>query len=329
MLRPLAFLSRSLARSFARPALSALLLLPAGALAYAGSAPSEQQAHAQPTHATIEQSSPSTEAKPALWLLRDEDTQIYLFGTVHFLRPETQWQNPTIAQAFSSADTLMLEIALDRSDAEMAEKIMPLAMSKGAPPLSQQLSPTDRKAYHQAMEKYGLAPTSFDAFKPWFAATTLSLMPAIQAGFNPNKGVESILSKEAKAENKATAALETVEQQLGYFDMLPANLQIRYLNESVKTLDQSTQMLDDMVSMWVQGRTDELAALINESLETSPELHHLLLDKRNENWAAQLAKRLEQPGRIFVAVGSGHLAGKGSVQEYLAKHGLTVQRIYY
>lgn len=317
MMRPLAFLSHI--------ALPALLLLPATSWA-------TQPAPAETIDGAIidivETTAP-TDAKPGLWLLQDDDTKIYLFGTVHFLRPETQWQNATISNAFASADTLMLEIAMDGDDAAMAQKIMPLALAKGTPPLSQQLSQKDRAAYHQAMTKYGLAPTAFDAFKPWFAATTLSLLPAVQAGFNPNNGVEKILSAQAKGQNKSTAALETVEQQLGYFDMLPSKLQIRYLNESVKTLDQSTQVLDDMVSMWLQGRTEELAALINESLETSPELHHLLLDARNQDWAAKLENRLAQPGTVFVAVGSGHLAGKGSVQEYLAKRGLTADRVAY
>lgn len=312
MMRHLAFLSHI--------ALPALLMLPAMCVA-------SEPAPATTINAV--ESAPPIDAKPGLWLLQDDDTKIYLFGTVHFLRPETQWQNATIRNAFDSADTLMLEIAMDGDDAAMAQKIMPLALAQGSPPLSQQLSQQDRAAYHQAMTKYGLTPTAFDLFKPWFAATTLSLLPAIQAGFNLNNGVEKILSAQAKTQNKATAALETVEQQLGYFDMLPIKLQIRYLNESVKTLDQSTAVLDDMVSMWLQGRTDELAALINEALETSPELHHLLLDARNKDWAEKLENRLTQPGTVFVAVGSGHLAGKGSVQEYLAKRGLSAQRVAY
>ena len=40
-----------------------------------------------------------------------------------------------------------------------------------------------------------------------------------------------------------------------------------------------------------------------------------------------IAKRLEQPGTVFMAVGAGHLAGPGSVQEQLAKHGITSARI--
>lgn len=307
MTRPFAFATRSL--------LPILLLLPAAASAN----------HVD----TAPQTAAPTTAKPGLWVLKDEDTLIYLFGTIHFLKPGSHWQNPTITKAFASADTLMMEIPDSTDQAALAQKILPLAMTKDAPPLSNQLEEGDRAAYHAALAKYGMPATAFDSFKPWFAAITLSLMPAIKAGYDPKHGVETILTAQARMQNKALTALETPEQQLGYFDMLPVPLQIAYLNESVKLLDESAPMLDQMVALWQNGQVDELAAVLNESLEATPELHHLLLDKRNEDWAEKLEKQLEKPGTVFVAVGSGHLAGKGSVQDYLAKRGLTALRVIY
>jgi uncharacterized protein len=32
---------------------------------------------------------------------------------------------------------------------------------------------------------------------------------------------------------------------------------------------------------------------------------------------------------VFVAVGAGHLAGEGSVQQFLAERGLTAERVAY
>ncbi|MEQ1726686.1 MAG: TraB/GumN family protein, partial [Sphingopyxis sp.] len=33
----------------------------------------------------------TTDADPALWVVRDADTTIYLFGTIHVLRPGLSW----------------------------------------------------------------------------------------------------------------------------------------------------------------------------------------------------------------------------------------------
>jgi uncharacterized protein YbaP (TraB family) len=38
-------------------------------------------------------------------------------------------------------------------------------------------------------------------------------------------------------------------------------------------------------------------------------------------------ERLHKPGTVFVAVGAGHLAGKGSVQAQLAAAGISAQRV--
>ncbi|RSV22378.1 TraB/GumN family protein, partial [Sphingomonas sp. ABOLH] len=47
---------------------------------------------------------------PALWVARDADTVIWLFGTVHQLRPGTPWLTGAVADAFADSDTLVLEI---------------------------------------------------------------------------------------------------------------------------------------------------------------------------------------------------------------------------
>ena len=36
---------------------------------------------------------------PLMWTLKDSDTTIYLFGTVHILRPETEWRSPAFEAA--------------------------------------------------------------------------------------------------------------------------------------------------------------------------------------------------------------------------------------
>ena len=51
--------------------------------------------------------------------------------------------------------------------------------------------------------------------------------------------------------------------------------------------------------------------------------------RRNARWADWVSARMAQPGTVFVAVGAGHLAGKGSVQALLGEKGLKVERVAY
>ena len=87
--------------------------------------------------------------------------------------------------------------------------------------------------------------------------------------------------------------------------------------------------MDAMVADWSRGNPEGLAATMNESLKESPEVARALLVDRNAKWAAWIAERMRTPGRVFIAVGAGHLAGPDSVQAQLGKYKLKAVRVKY
>ena len=269
------------------------------------------------------------DADPALWVVKDEDTTIYLFGTIHALKPGLSWFDEAVKDAFDTSDQLMLEIVLPEDQAEMAKLTLPLAIDPDGKTLSSRLTPEDREAYEAAMTKLGVPPAQFEMFEPWFAALTLSVLPLVQVGYHPDQGAEKQLTSFAKTSNKPVAGLETVEQQLGLFDSLPEDQQVAFLNAVVKDIDNLGLTLDTLVEQWSNGDPDALAATMNDSLAATPELAEALLYRRNANWANQIRARMDEPGTVFIAVGAGHLAGKRSVQDYLEERGLTVTRVEY
>lgn len=271
----------------------------------------------------------TTDADPALWVVKDEDTTIYLFGTVHVLKPGLSWFDEAVKTAFDKSDQLMLEIVLPEDQAAMAKEMMPLAIDQSGKTLSSRLDAEQLKAYQAALASLGIAPAQFDMFEPWFPAITLSVLPLTKLGYDPEQGVEKLLTSSAKKAGKPVAGLETLGQQLGFFDTLPESQQIGFLNSVVRDIDKLGPQLDKMVAQWAKGDPDALAVTMNESLTETPELAKVLLWDRNARWADQLKARMDQPGTVFVAVGAGHLAGEKSVQDYLKARGLTVRRVAY
>lgn len=271
----------------------------------------------------------TTDADPALWVVKDEDTTIYLFGTVHVLKPGLSWFDEAVKTAFDKSDQLMLEIVLPEDQAAMAKEMMPLAIDQSGKTLSSRLDAEQLKAYQAALASLGIAPAQFDMFEPWFPAITLSVLPLTKLGYDPEQGVEKLLTSSAKKAGKPVAGLETLGQQLGFFDTLPESQQIGFLNSVVRDIDKLGPQLDKMVAQWAKGDPDALAMTMNESLTETPELAKVLLWDRNARWADQLKARMDQPGTVFVAVGAGHLAGEKSVQDYLKARGLTVKRVAY
>lgn len=271
----------------------------------------------------------TTDADPALWVVKDEDTTIYLFGTVHVLKPGLSWFDEAVKTAFDKSDQLMLEIVLPEDPAEVAKTMMPLAIDQSGKTLSSRLDAEQLKAYQTALTSLGIAPAQFDMFEPWFPAITLSMLPLTKLGYDPEQGAEKQLTSSAKKAGKPIAGLETLNEQLGFFDGLPETQQVAFLNAVVKDLDTLGPQLDKMVLLWAKGDPDGLATAMNESMLATPELTKTLLWDRNARWADQLKTRMDQPGTVFVAVGAGHLAGQNSVQDYLKQRGLTAKRIEY
>jgi len=260
-----------------------------------------------------------------MWLVRDADTTIYLFGTVHALPPGVDWLNGPVATAFDNSQELVTEI-VETDPAGMQAAVLAKAMLPAGQSLRAMLTPPQRTAFEATLAANGLPAAAFDRMKPWYAAMVLSTLPVMRQGYASENGVEELLDSRAKAARRPHSALETPEFQLGLFDSLPEKVQLRYLNEVVSDLPSALDELRDIVDAWKKGDAENLAKLMNEE-EDAPELMELLLHNRNRTWANWIKARMDRPGTVFLAVGAGHLAGAGSVQQELATKGIASTRI--
>lgn len=262
---------------------------------------------------------------PALWKVADEDTTIYLFGTVHALPKDVDWYRGALAAALASAQVLVTEIPPgELTTPAVRQAFIARAKLPQGQTLRDLLSAEQRATYEAALTKSGLPLAAFDKVEPWFAAITLSALPLLKGGYSMQAGVEAAI--ESRAGPKPRAALETVESQLRLFDEMPMPVQTAYLVSVAEQLDQVVPSMNDMVAAWARGDAEALARLMNEQLD-DPALADRLLYARNRDWARWVAKRLDEPGTVFVAVGAGHLAGPNSVQDYLTKAGAAVVRV--
>ncbi|HTH28598.1 MAG TPA: TraB/GumN family protein [Sphingobium sp.] len=265
------------------------------------------------------------DAHPALWVVRDADTTIYLFGTIHVLRPEIRWFDGPVKRAFDTSDTLVLEV-LTPDKSEVAALTARLAIDPDGPPLTQKLDPAVRGRYLALIRQLNLAREQFEPFQPWFAAMSLSILPLERLGYSADSGVEEVLRRRASRDGKAQTAFETVSDQLGFFAGLPEKTQIAFLSATIDDAAKVETEIGKMVHNWSAGRPDALAAELNESLKDMPDLAQALLYDRNKRWAQWIAARMAKPGTVFIAVGAGHLAGKGSVLDELGGLHLAAQR---
>ena len=274
----------------------------------------------------LSSTAPPPPAKPALWKVADADTTIYLFGTIHVLKPGTIWFEGPVARAFSASDQLVLEM-VEPPPAEANEIMMRHAVDPDGPPLTIKIGPKDAARFRSLMQSLGVDPAALEAMEPWFVATLASLLPLQKLGYDPESGVDRALAKSAHDLGKPILGLETMAQQIAYFDTLPEPDQITMLQETLDEAPNMAKLANDMTQDWALGHTEDLARLMNKGMDKTPHLTRVLLTERNQRWADWITQRLTTPGTVFVAVGAAHLAGPESVQARLTRRKLPVARI--
>src|SRR5215213_8216726 len=254
------------------------------ALASFGAGPALADPQGFPTpQAPVLREVPPPPLHPALWMVKDADTTIYLFGTIHALKPGMEWYGGQVAQAFSESATLVTEIS-DVGGMDTAQTLLGNALLPEGQSLRAKLSEADRTAFDAALQRNSIPAAALDRFKPWYAAVVLSSLPLLRSGFKLEEGVEIQLAAKAKAAGKGQEALETAAYQLGLFDSLPEAGQLAYLRQVVDNLDQLTQQIDTLIGEWGEGDAEGLAKSMNAE-EADAGLTELLLTRRNRAWA--------------------------------------------
>ena len=265
-------------------------------------------------------------AKPALWEVKDPDTTVYLFGTIHLLPRNTQWRTPKFDQAVASSQQLVVETIIDeKNPTKLMSAMASLGIANGLPPLVERVPLAKRPALRAALKKNGMPPQALDRMKTWAAAFILLGTKFRELGLGG--GVEGVLKGDFSAQGKPIGELESNLEQLTFFDKLPESAQRQLLEGSIEDNKAMNAEFGGMLQAWTRGDVKGIARTFDRDLSESPAMQQALIRQRNANWSKWIERRMSQPGAVMIAVGAGHLAGKDSVVEMLRKDGYRVRRL--
>jgi len=259
-------------------------------------------------------------ARPALFLVRDADTRIWLFGTIHALPPSVDWETPAVTRAIASSDQLVTEIAKP-NPAVISALFVKLARRGGLPPIAARLPADHRDALDHAIANAGESAATLDRLETWAAAVTIDSGRARAAGATPADGVETVLA--ARFAGKPHRAFESAGSQLRFFDTLSERDQRLLLARTVE----DSSGYPALLAAWSAANVAALARSNDRLFAGAPGLEAALLTNRNARWSRWIAQRMKQPGTIMIAVGAGHLVGPKSLVAMLRAGGLSVTRV--
>jgi uncharacterized protein YbaP (TraB family) len=240
-------------------------------------------------------------ADPAIFMVRDGDTTVYLFGTFHALDGQSEWFNDQVRDAFEKSNELVLETLIPETPGPVALR-QPMRMPSVTPSAS------------------------------FLATTRMAINAGKSQGMQVAAGADMVLRHQAEAEGKPVAGLETLESQLDMFTRMPATAahtaaSSQTVAASGSSMESLSKAMTDMQAAWRRGDQSVFVGMLQQLKQASPDTYRMLFTERNARWADWVAARMQTPGTVFVAVGAGHLAGADSLLVRLAERGIPSQRV--
>lgn len=282
------------------------------------------------------------EPAPAVWELSDEDTTIYMLGTIHLLPRGFRWRNPELDTIIAEADVLVVETS-DEDGMGALDAIGPKIahVMENRTPTSQQLSPGARPRWRQLVALSGMPFEYVDSIPVMVALLGFGRVGEAGDPSSYEYGVETVLQGEFAESGRPVESIEDFGHVMyGLFRVdegeVVAELDQRLRDWGGKSLDSLYDSIFDDLSgddywamehAWAQGEVDEDFDLGFGDGRIGEAFREVLLDRRNAQWSVWLEDRLDEPGTVLVAVGAGHFEGPDSVLVKLAARGLEVERV--
>jgi uncharacterized protein YbaP (TraB family) len=266
---------------------------------------------------------------PALFVMRDADSTIYIFGTIHVRPTGADWGGANAHAALAASSDVWTEIEMSpETDARGAALAEQLGRAPASQPLSSLLTPAQNAKLAALEQQLGFAPAALENMQPWRAALVLSFLPIVRAGYDPASGVDRDIDAYGDAHGKHMHGFETIDEQLRFLANLSPDLQRQMLLESIDEADEGPQAIGEMTQAWERA---DLAALerdvVSDTRDEYPQLYDVLFKQRNARWIEVLAQHMQGSGTEFVAVGCGHLLGRDGLIALLRARGFNVQRV--
>ncbi|MEO1657986.1 MAG: TraB/GumN family protein [Pseudomonadota bacterium] len=269
-------------------------------------------------------------SRVALWLVEDEDTKVYILGTIHLMSSKVEWTNPQIDRAFAEADAVYLEADFFGKKAQRAMGVV-VTQNAEYPDSGRMSSDLEKEAKEEikyALKNINLDFSDFDGYRPWFATIQTMSYAVVESGGDPTFAADVVIASDMAARGTPLRYLETALHHINIRAAVPDDLYKPYYFELIKDLKYGEAYFADLMGAWYKGDMTRLNHVINGVMDHHPELKELVLTRSNVEWSRQLDRLLtDETGTYVVAVSADHVVGEYSIQNQLGRRGYEVERM--
>mgnify|MGYP006157091017 CR=1 FL=1 len=255
-----------------------------------------------------------------LWKIEKYGYQTsYIFGTMHMIDDIYFNITPHLQHIIEKSEQVIMEIG-GQPNPLTALELMTL---KGES-INDYFTKDELSVLVQFMDiELGISPTQFQMtytkMKPF-----LILQAITQALFSENtKSYDLSIMQISQEKDIPLIGFETMEEQLGYFDLIPNKAISSMIMTTVSNFEKEKKATTKLMKLYAKEQVNKLLPLMKEQSPEFMAFEDVFLTNRNKAWIPKIIEESKSK-HIFIGVGAAHLFDTNGVIQLLKNEGFSL-----
>ncbi len=268
----------------------------------------------------LEGKDPLSGGEMMFWKVSDDDSSVYLLGSIHFGKAEFYPMPNVVETAYTESQVLGVEIDISSLDENAVQKIiMDNMYYQDGTKLIDHLSQETVDILTEYLKEKDMDITMFESMKPGMLILTISVLESQLAGLDEELGIDKHYITRAIEDDKKIVEFESIEEQMGMLfgsDKISEGLLYKTLKES----QDFQTMLDSLITLWQTGDAKAMNTFMT-SWETPEEKQYLdmLFGERDIKMTEKIEEMLADNTKAFIILGAGHYVNDDGIINRLNK----------
>ena len=263
---------------------------------------------------------------PPLYKVCDEDSCIYVLGTMHIGDERIQKLSDKVYDAYNDSDILAVEV----DTTEVTLNIFDFVAEDD-------IESTTTEDFRSKLIEFGeenklFKYESLKYYKIGFIENYIVAMLYQDLGFS-YEGVDSFLLRKAHEEGKDIYSIETMDEQIKFITDYSDDLYINLIEESIDNYDATKEEGKELYDAYLTGDIDKLNELIdldiNQPIDNGEYEQYIkdMYDIRNDKMVKKAKEFLNNNDKVLIVVGAAHVITDNGIIEQLKEGNYKVECI--